>query len=170
VLTDRGLALSIVRRTCRCLYKEDKEEGGGLWQCKELMMKELYADLTIRFISRLCRKQINSTIDLELLGNNKFIENLVVIARKVASDDSIRSLLKHEMPYNDLEKDKIEIASETHNEMKGKDGKLGNENFSRSTYPTLIHCNTFQQKHRKVRDAITFFVGRTKIRSVEYPQ
>ena len=51
-----------------------KKKGGGLWQCKELMLKELYADLTIRFMSRLCRKQLNPIIDLELLRKNKFIE------------------------------------------------------------------------------------------------
>jgi len=48
------------------------------------MMRELHADLTIRFMSRLCRKQLNPIIDLELLKKNKFIENLVVIAGKVA--------------------------------------------------------------------------------------
>jgi hypothetical protein len=83
VLTDRGLALSIGQRTCRCLYKE---EGGGLWQCKELMLKELYADLTIRFVSRLCWKQLNPIIDLELLRKSIFIENPVVIAGKVAGE------------------------------------------------------------------------------------
>jgi hypothetical protein len=63
-----------------------KKKGGVLWQCKELMLKELYADLTIRFMSRLCRKQLNPIIDLELLRKNKFIENLVVIAGKVAGE------------------------------------------------------------------------------------
>jgi hypothetical protein len=63
-----------------------KKKGGGLWRCKELMLKELYAGLTIRFMSRLCRKQLNPIIDLELLRKNKFIENLVVIAGKVAEE------------------------------------------------------------------------------------
>jgi hypothetical protein len=42
------------------------------------MVKELYADLATRFMSRLCRKQLNSIIaiiDLELLRKNMFIEN-----------------------------------------------------------------------------------------------
>jgi len=48
------------------------------------MLKELYADLAIRFMSRLCRKQLNPIIDLELLRKNKYIENPVLIAGKVA--------------------------------------------------------------------------------------
>ena len=50
------------------------------------MLKELYADLTIRFMPRLCRKQLNPIIDLELLRKNKFIENLVVIAGKATGE------------------------------------------------------------------------------------
>jgi hypothetical protein len=53
------------------------------------MVKELYADLTVRFMSRLCRKQLNpiiAIIDLELLRKNMFIENPVVIAGKVAGE------------------------------------------------------------------------------------
>ena len=50
------------------------------------MVRELYADLIIRFVSRLCRKQLNPMIDLELLRKNKFIENLVVIVGKVAGE------------------------------------------------------------------------------------
>lgn len=50
------------------------------------MVKELYADLIIRFVSRLCWKQLNPMIDLELLRKNKYIENPVVIAGKVAGE------------------------------------------------------------------------------------
>jgi len=50
------------------------------------MQRELYADLAIRNMSRLCRKQLNLIIDLELLRMNKFVENLVVIAGKVAGE------------------------------------------------------------------------------------
>jgi hypothetical protein len=57
------------------------------------MVKELYADLAIRFMSRLCWKQLNPIIDLELLRKNKYIENLVVIAGKVGGKSSQRGSL-----------------------------------------------------------------------------